>query len=189
VEVTTGPLGQGFANSVGMAIAENYLAARYNRPGHQIVNHYTYVLVGDGDLMEGVASEAASLAGHLKLGKLICLYDDNHITLSAHPHHVHGRPRLRFEAYGWHTQTVENGNDLEAIDRALRAAQAERERPSLILVRTHIGYGSPNKEDTFAAHGSPLGEKEVKLTKQALGWPLDPPFSFQTRLSRISVAR
>jgi transketolase len=177
VETTTGPLGQGFANSVGMAIAEDYLAARYNRPGRQIVNHYTYALVSDGDLMEGVASEAASLAGHLKLGKLICLYDDNQITLSAGTNITFTENRaLRFEAYGWHTQTVENGNDLAAIDRALRAAQAEKERPSLILVRTHIGYGAPNKEDTFAAHGSPLGEKEVKLTKQALGWPLDPTF-------------
>ena len=177
VEVTTGPLGQGFANGVGLAIAENYLAAHYNRPGHQIVDHRTYVLVGDGDLMEGVSSEAASLAGHLKLGKLICLYDDNHITLSASTHITFTEDRAkRFEAFGWHTQTVENGNDLEAIDRALRAAQAEKERPSLILVRTHIGYGSPNKQDTFEAHGSPLGEKELKLTKQALGWPLDPPF-------------
>jgi transketolase len=177
VETTTGPLGQGFANGVGLAIAEKHLAARYNQPGHQIVNHHTYVLVGDGDLMEGVSSEAASLAGHLKLGKLICLYDDNHITLSAATHITFTENRAkRFEAYGWHTQTVENGNDLEAIDRALRAAQTEKERPSLILVRTHIGYGSPHKQDTFEAHGSPLGKEEVKLTKQALGWPLDPPF-------------
>jgi len=177
VEVTTGPLGQGFANSVGLAIAEKYLAAHYNRPGHQIVDHHTYTLVGDGDLMEGVSSEAASLAGHLKLCKLICLYDDNHITLSASTHITFTEDRAkRFEAYGWHTQTIENGNDLPAIDRALRAAQAERERPSLILVRTHIGYGSPNKQDTFEAHGSPLGEKELMLTKQAMGWPLDSPF-------------
>jgi transketolase len=177
VEVTTGPLGQGFANGVGMAIAEDYLAARYNRPGHEIVNHYTYVLVSDGDLMEGVSAEAASLAGHLKLGKLICLYDDNHITLSAATDITFTEDRARrFEAYGWHTQKVENGNDLEAIDGALRAAQAEKERPSLILVRTHIGYGSPHKQDTFEAHGSPLGEKEVKLTKEALGWPREPLF-------------
>jgi transketolase len=177
VETTTGPLGQGFANGVGMAIAEGYLAERFNRPGYQIVNHYTYALVSDGDLMEGVSSEAASLAGHLKLGKLICLYDDNHITLSASTHITFTEDRARrFEAYGWHTQTVENGNDLDAIDCALRAAQAERERPSLILVRTHIGYGSPHKQDTFEAHGSPLGEQEVNSTKQALGWPLDPPF-------------
>jgi transketolase len=177
VETTTGPLGQGFANGVGIAIAEDSLAARFNRPGHPVINHHTYVLVGDGDLMEGVSSEAASLAGHLKLGKLICLYDDNHISLSASTHITFTEDRaLRFKAYGWHTQTVENGNDLEAIDRALRVAQAERERPSLILVRTHIGYGSPHKQDTFEAHGSPLGEEEVILTKQALGWPLDPPF-------------
>jgi transketolase len=177
VEVTTGPLGQGFANSVGMAIAEDYLGARYNRPGHQIVNHYTYALVSDGDLMEGVSSEAASLAGHLRLGKLICLYDDNHITLSAATDITFTEDcARRFEAYGWHTQKVENGNDLEEIDRALRAAQAERERPSLIIARTHLGYGSPHKQDTFEAHGSPLGEEEVKLTKEALGWPLDPPF-------------
>ena len=177
VEVTTGPLGQGFANGVGMAIAEDYLAARFNRPGHEIVNHYTYVLVSDGDLMEGVSAEAASLAGHLRLGKLICLYDDNHITLSAATDITFTEDRARrFAAYGWHTQTVDNGNDLEAIDRALRAAQAEKERPSLILVRTHIGYGSPHKQDTFEAHGSPLGEEEVKLTKEALGWPRDPLF-------------
>ena len=177
VETTTGPLGQGFANSVGMAIAEDYLAARYNRPGHQIVSHYTYALVSDGDLMEGVSSEAASLAGHLKLGKLICLYDNNHITLSAGTNITFTEDRaMRFEAYGWHTQTVENGNDLAAIERALRVAKAEKERPSLILVCTHIGYGSPNKQDTFEAHGSPLGEKELKLTKQALGWPLEPTF-------------
>jgi transketolase len=177
VEVTTGPLGQGFANSVGMAIAEDYLAARYNRPGHQVINHYTYALVSDGDLMEGVSSEAASLAGHLQLGKLICLYDDNHITLSAATDITFTEDcARRFEAYGWHIQKVENGNDLEAIDRALRAAQAETQRPSLIIARTHLGYGSPHKQDTFEAHGSPLGEEEVKLTKQALGWPLDPSF-------------
>ena len=178
VETTTGPLGQGFANSVGMAIAEASLAAHYNRPGHQIVNHFTYALVSDGDLMEGVASEAASLAGHLQLGKLICLYDDNQITLAASTNMTFTEDRARrFEAYGWHTQRVEDGNDLEAIDRALRAAQAERKRPSIILVRTHIGYGSPHKQDTFEAHGSPLGEEEVKLTKKALGWPLTPLFS------------
>jgi len=177
VETTTGPLGQGFANSVGIAIAEYYLAAHYNRQGHQIVNHYTYALVSDGDLMEGVSSEAASLAGHLKLGKLICLYDDNHITLSASTNITFTEDRARrFEAYGWHTQTVENGNDPEAIDYAIQVAQTETERPSLILVHTHIGYGSPNKQDTFEAHGSPLGPEEVNLTKQALAWPLDPPF-------------
>jgi len=177
VETTTGPLGQGFANGVGMAIAEGHLAARYNRTGHNIVDHYTYVLASDGDLMEGVAAEAASLAGHLRLGKLICLYDDNHITLSAGTNMTFTEDRaMRFAAYGWQTQTVDNGNDLAEIDRALCAARAESERPSLILVRTHIGYGSPNKHDTFEAHGSPLGEDEVTLTKQALSWPVDPPF-------------
>ena len=143
VELTTGPLGQGFANSVGLAIAECHLAARYNRPDHPLVDHFTYALVSDGDLMEGVSSEAASLAGHLKLGKLICLYDDNQITLSASTHITFTEDRARrFEAFGWHTQTVANGNDLEAIERALSAAQADRARPSLILVRTHIGYGA-----------------------------------------------
>jgi transketolase len=177
VEVTTGPLGQGFGNGVGMAIAEAYLAARYNRPEFEIINHFTYGLVSDGDLMEGVASEAASLAGHLKLGKLIYLYDDNRITLAASTHLTFTEDRAaRFAAYGWHTQPVEDGNDLEAIDQAIRAARQETERPSLILVRTHIGYGSPHKHDTFAAHGSPLGVEEVKLTKENLGWPAEPPF-------------
>ena len=177
VETTTGPLGQGFGNGVGMAIAEAYLAARYNRPGFEIVHHYTYGLVSDGDLMEGVAAEAASLAGHLKLGKLIYLYDNNHITLASSTQLTFTEDRAkRFAAYGWHTQSIDDGNDLEAIDRALRLAREETGRPSLILVRTHIGYGSPNKQDTFAAHGSPLGEEEVKLTKQHLGWPVEPLF-------------
>lgn len=177
VETTTGPLGQGFGNGVGMAIAEAYLAARYNRPGFEIVHHFTYGLVSDGDLMEGVASEAASLAGHLKLGKLIYLYDNNHITLASSTQLTFTEDRAqRFAAYGWHTQSIDDGNDLEAIDRALRLACQETDRPSLILVRTHIGYGSPNKQDTFAAHGSPLGEEEVKLTKQHLGWPVEPLF-------------
>ena len=176
-EVTTGPLGQGFANAVGMAIAEAHLAARFNRPGLEVVSHYTYALVGDGDLMEGVSYEAASLAGHLNLGRLVCLYDDNRITLAAAADITFTEDRAaRFEALGWHTQAVEDGNDLDAIDGAIRAAQAEAERPSLILVRTHIGYGSPNKQDTFEAHGSPLGAEEVALTKRALGWPANPPF-------------
>jgi transketolase len=176
VEVTTGPLGQGFGNAVGLAIAESSLAARYNRSDLPIVDHFTYVLVGDGDLMEGVASEAASLAGHLRLGKLICLYDDNRITLSASTQVDFTEDRAaRFESYGWHTQTVEDGNDVSAIDRALRAAREDGERPSLILVRTHIGFGSP-KQDTFEAHGSPLGVEDVKKTKERLGWPLEPAF-------------
>ena len=177
VETTTGPLGQGFGNGVGMAMAEAHLAARYNRPGFEIVNHFTYAIVSDGDLMEGVAAEAASLAGHLKLGKLIYLYDNNRISLA-------GATDLsftedcakRFEAYGWHTLSVENGNDLEAIHGAIRAAREEQSRPSLILLRTHIGFGSPGKQDTFEAHGSPLGEAEVKRTKENLGWPLEPAF-------------
>jgi transketolase len=177
VETTTGPLGQGFATGVGMAIAEAHLAARYNRPGHEMIDHFTYGLVSDGDLMEGVAAEAASLAGHLRLGKLIYLYDNNHISLASSTQLTFTEDRARrFEAYGWHTQSVANGNDLDALDRAIRAAQAETERPSLILVRTHIGYGSPHKQDTFAAHGSPLGAEEVKLTKQNLNWPVEPPF-------------
>jgi transketolase len=177
VEVTTGPLGQGFGNAVGMAIAEAQLAARYNRPGFEVIDHATYAIASDGDLMEGVASEAASLAGHLKLGKLICLYDDNRVTLAADTDLTFTEDRAqRFEAYGWHTAQVADGNDLAAIDAALRAARAQVARPSLILVRTHIGYGSPNKQDTYDAHGSPLGDEEVRLTKQALGWPPEPPF-------------
>ncbi|MEO8339899.1 MAG: transketolase [Nitrospirota bacterium] len=177
VETTTGPLGQGFGNGVGMAISEAHLAARYNRPGSEIVNHCTYGLVSDGDLMEGVASEAASLAGQLELGKLIYLFDDNHVTLSAGTniasHEDHAK---RFQAYGWHTQSVEDGNDLESIDLALRAARSETKRPSLILVRTHLGFGSP-KQDSFEAHGSPLGVEDVKLTKLKLGWPVEPLFN------------
>ena len=177
VETTTGPLGQGLANAVGMAIAEAQLAARYNRPDFEVIDHATYALASDGDLMEGVASEAASLAGHLRLGKLTCLYDDNYVTLAAGTDITFSEDRARrFEAYGWHTVSVPDGNDLPAIDAALRAARAETARPSLILVRTHIGYGSPNKQDTFEAHGSPLGVDEVRLTKQNLGWPTEPAF-------------
>jgi transketolase len=177
VEVTTGPLGQGFGNGVGMAMAEAHLAARYNRDGFEIINHFTYGIVSDGDLMEGIASEAASLAGHLQLGKLIYLYDDNQVTLSAGTDITFTEDRAqRFTAYGWHTQFVEDGNDLAAVDTALRAARAETRRPSLILVHTHLGYGSPNKQDSYAAHGSPLGAEEVKLSKRNLGWPLKPEF-------------
>ena len=176
VETTTGPLGQGFANAVGMAIAEAQLAARYNRPELALIDHHTYVLVGDGDLMEGVAAEAASLAGHLKLGKLTCLYDDNRVTLAAGTDITFSEDRARrFEAYGWHTVAVADGNDLAAIDAALQAARAETGRPSLILVRTHIGYGSP-EQDSFKAHGSPLGVEDVRKTKQQLGWPVEPDF-------------
>ena len=185
VEVTTGPLGQGFANGVGMAMAEAHLAARFNRPGSDIINHFTYGIVRDGDLMEGVASEAASLAGHLKLGKLIYLYDDNHVTLSAGTDMTLSEDRAgRFEAYGWHTQKIANGNDLAALESALLAAVAEAQRPSLILVRTHIGFGSPHKQDSFEAHGSPLGVDEVRLTKLELGWPTEPPFLVPDDVSR-----
>ena len=177
VEVTTGPLGQGFGNAVGLAIAEAHMAARYNRPGHDIIDHATYVIASDGDLMEGVASEAASLAGHLKLRKLICLYDDNRVTLAASTSLAFTEDRIRrFAAYGWNTLEVADGNDIAAVDAALRAARAEASRPTLIAVRTHIGYGSPHKQDTFEAHGSPLGEDEVRLTKGRLGWPAEPAF-------------
>ncbi len=176
VEITTGPLGQGLANAVGMAIAEAHLAARYNRDHHTPVDHRTWAFVSDGDLMEGVAAEAASLAGHLQLDKLVCLYDDNRVTLSAGTDITFREDRaLRFQAYGWHTLVVADGNDLDAVNAALDAAQAETTRPSLILVRTHIGFGSA-EHDSFKAHGSALGAEGAERTKQALGWPLDPPF-------------
>jgi transketolase len=176
VEVTTGPLGQGMANAVGMAIAEAQLAARYNRPGHALIDHHTYAMLSDGDLMEGVGAEAASLAGHLELGKLICLYDDNHVTLSAGTAISFTEDRgARFSAYGWHTIRVEDGNDLTAIASALTQARAEPRRPSLILIRTHIGYGSP-EQDSYKSHGSPLGEDDVQKTKEKLNWPTAPAF-------------
>lgn len=172
VEVTTGPLGQGFANGVGMAIAEAHLAAVFNQKECNLIDHFTYGIVSDGDLMEGVASEAASLAGHLKLGKLIYLYDSNHISLSASTALTFTEDcAKRFEAYGWHIERIEDGNNLNEIYAAIYKARLETERPSLIIIKTHIGYGSPHKQDTFEAHGSPLGEEEVKLTKQNLNWP------------------
>jgi transketolase len=177
VETTTGPLGQGFSNGVGMAIAERYLASKFNRPGFEIVNHYTYGIVSDGDLMEGISHEAASLAGHLGLGKLIYFYDDNHISIEGSTELAFTEDRgTRFEAYGWHVQRIDDGNDLKAIEKALVAAQNETRRPSLIAVRTHIGYGSPNKQDKASAHGEPLGEEELRLTKKNLGWPMEPQF-------------
>ncbi|MEP6638297.1 MAG: transketolase [Chloroflexota bacterium] len=176
VEATTGPLGQGFANAVGMAIAERRLAYEFDRPGHMIVDHRTFVIASDGDMQEGIASEAASLAGHLRLGKLVVLYDDNGIQLDGPTAMAFSEDvPLRFEAYGWHTQRVADGNDLEAIGSAIESAIAD-ERPSLIAVRTHIGFGSPNKHDSQKAHGSPLGAEEVRLTKEAYGW--DPDRSF-----------
>lgn len=176
IEVTTGPLGQGFANGVGMAMAEAFLAATYNREGHSLVDHYTYALVSDGDLMEGIASEAASLAGHLKLGKLIYLYDDNLISLDGPTNLAFTEDRMqRFEAYGWHTQHVADGNDLAAIEAAIRLAQDEKDRPSIIAVRTVIGYGSP-QAGTSKVHGSALGEENVRKTKEFFSF--DPDQSF-----------
>ncbi len=177
VETTTGPLGQGFANGVGMAIAERHLASCFNRAGYDIVDHFTYAIVSDGDLMEGVSHEAASLAGHLGLGKLVYLYDDNHISIEGSTDISFTENRMqRFEAYGWHTLAVEDGNDLEALENAIGVAREETRRPSIIAVRTHIGYGSPNKQDTPEAHGEPLGHDELALTKESLGWPQEPPF-------------
>ncbi|MGY0559471.1 transketolase [Luteimonas sp. A277] len=176
VEVTTGPLGQGFANAVGMAMAEAQLAARYNRAGHVVVDHRTWVIASDGDLMEGVSSEAASLAGHLKLGKLNVLYDDNSVTLAAGTDITFTEDcAARFAAYDWHVETVDDGNDVAAIERALQRAHDEITRPSLVLVRTHIGFGSP-EQDSYKAHGSPLGEEGVAATKCKLGWPEQPAF-------------
>ncbi len=177
VEATTGPLGQGIANAVGMAIAEESLAATFNRPGHRIVDHRTYVMCGDGDLMEGVSAEAASLAGHLGLGKLVVLYDDNHISIEGSTELAFTEDvTARFAAYGWHVQRVEDGNDVAAVARAIEHARSETGRPSLIAIRTHIGYGSPHKQDTASAHGEPLGADEVRRAKEALGWPAEPTF-------------
>jgi transketolase len=177
VEVTTGPLGQGLANAVGMAIAEAHLAARFNRDGAKLVDHFTYVMAGDGDMMEGVTAEACSLAGHLRLGKLIVLYDDNRVTLA-------GSAALsctenieqRFKAYGWQVQKVADGNDVAAVDRAIKKARRETEKPSLICVQSTIGYGAPGKQGSCDAHGSPLGEKELRGAKDNCGWPVEEPF-------------
>jgi transketolase len=176
IEATTGPLGQGFSMGVGMAIAERFLAAQFNRPGYSVVDHFTYAITSDGDLMEGISSEAASLAGHLKLGKLIYLYDDNHISIEGDTAITFTENvEDRFKAYGWHVQRVSDGNDLDAIAEAITQAQRETERPSLIMARTHIGFGSP-KQDSASAHGEPLGEEGLKATKENLHWPLEPRF-------------
>lgn len=176
VETTTGPLGQGFANGVGMAIAEAFLAATFNRPGFDLFDHYTYAIVSDGDLMEGISHEAASLAGHMKLGKIIYLYDDNHISIDGPTELAFTEDRMmRFEAYGWHTQKID-GHDRAAVAAAIKAAQAIPDRPSIIACRTTIGYGSPNKANTHGVHGSPLGADEVRLTKEAYGWDPDKEF-------------
>ncbi|HTP07799.1 MAG TPA: transketolase [Anaerolineae bacterium] len=177
VEVTTGPLGQGFAMGVGLAMAEAHLAACYNRPDHTIIDHYTYGIVSDGDLMEGVSHEAASLAGHWQLGKLIYLYDDNRISLAGATDLTYTDDvTKRFEAYGWQVLMVEDGNDLAAIEAALAAARSDTQHPTLIRVHTIIGFGAPHKQNTFEAHGSPLGPDEVKAAKENLGWPVEPPF-------------
>jgi transketolase len=176
VDVTTGPLGQGFGNAVGMAMAERWLAATFNRPGQEIVDHRTYVIASDGDMMEGVSAEAASLAGDLQLGRLIVLYDANQVTLSATTNITFREDvGARFAAYGWQVQEID-GMDVAAVDAALTNARADERRPSLILARTHIGFGSPNKVDSFKAHGEPLGKDEVRLTKRAYGWPEDAQF-------------
>jgi transketolase len=198
VETTTGPLGQGFANGVGMALAERLMAAHFNRPGFEIVDHHTYAIVSDGDLMEGISHEAASIAGHLGLGKLIYLYDDNHITIEGDTALTYSseEARGRFVAYGWHVLDVD-GHDRTAVSQAIQQAQAVTDQPSLIICRTHIGYGSPNKQDTAKAHGEPLGIDEVRLTKEALGWPPDAQFlvpeeaqaQFRTGLDRGAEAQ
>jgi transketolase len=177
IETTTGPLGQGISNSVGLALAERMLAERFNRPGHQIVDHYTYTIASDGDMQEGVQSEAASIGGHLGLGRLIAFWDDNHIS-------IEGDTALsftedvgkRYEAYGWHVQNLGEDLELDRVEEAIANAKDATDQPSLIIIRTHIAPGSPNKQDTEAAHGSPLGEEEIKLTKQAYGWPSEEPF-------------
>jgi transketolase len=176
VETTTGPLGQGITNAVGMAIAERWLAARFNRPGFEIVNHYTYVIASDGDLMEGISHESCSLAGHLGLGKLIVLYDDNGISIDGPTSLAFSEDVLgRFTAYGWHTQRIA-GHDSRAVEAALTSAKSETGRPSLIACKTHIGFGSPNRQDSHKAHGEPLGADEVRLTKERLGWPPEERF-------------
>ena len=193
VEATTGPLGQGISNAVGLAIAEAHLAARFNRPGHDVVDHHTWVLASDGDLMEGVASEACSLAGHLGLGKLNVLYDQNHISLSGSTSLCFTEDvGARFAAYGWHVQHVDDGNDVSAVDAALSAARAVHDKPSIILVRTIIGFGAPHKQNTYEAHGSPLGPDELRAAKEALGWPSEPAFLIPAEVEahfRTAVAR
>ncbi|HIP99151.1 TPA: transketolase, partial [Candidatus Bipolaricaulota bacterium] len=177
VEVTTGPLGQGLAMAVGMAIAEAHLAAVFNRPGHTVIDHFTYVLASDGDLMEGVAAEASSLAGHLGLGKLIVLYDDNRVSLAGTTDLAFSEDvAARYRAYGWQVLAVGDGNDLAAIDQAIQEAKEDKGRPTLICVRTVLGYGAPGVAGTYKAHGAPLGEEELAAAKENLGWPTSPKF-------------
>src|SRR4051812_551268 len=177
VELTTGPLGQGFANGVGLAIAEAHLGASYNKDGHSIVDHRTFGIVSDGDLMEGLAYEAASIAGHLRLGKLVYLYDANQVTLAGSTGLIFSEDvGKRFEAMDWHVQHVADGNDLDALESAIASGVATTAKPSLIMVHTTIGYGSPHKAGTFGVHGNPLGAEEVEATKRNLGWPTTDPF-------------
>ena len=184
VEVTTGPLGQGIANAVGMALAESHLAAKFNTPEFKVVDHYTYALCGDGCLQEGVASEAASLAGTMGLNKIIVLYDSNHITIEGDTATAFSEDVLkRFEAYGWDTQEVADGNDVDAIQAAIAAAK-KSDKPSIIKIETKIGYGAPNKQGKASAHGEPLGEEEIKLTKENLGWPYADKRQSQQRVQR-----
>jgi transketolase len=188
IEATTGPLGQGFANGVGMGIAQKWLADRYNKPGFDLFDYSIYVICSDGDMMEGISSEAASIAGSLKLGNLIYIYDDNHITIEGNTSITFNEDLgERFLAYGWHVQELPDGNDLDAIEDALKKAKEETAKPSLIKLRTHIGYGSPNKVDTAAAHGSPLGADEVKLVKKFFGF--DPDQSFVVPENVLSFYR
>jgi transketolase len=187
VETTTGPLGQGVANSVGMAIAERWLAAHFNQPGHEIVNHRVYSIAGDGCMMEGVSQEAASLAGHLKLNNLVWFYDNNHITIEGNTALAFSDDvAARFLSYHWKVLRVSDANDLDLLDQAISSAQKETERPSLIIVDSHIAFGAPNKQDTSAAHGEPLGEEEIRLTKQRYGWPPDAKFLVPAEVSEYT---
>ena len=177
IETTTGPLGQGFSNAVGMAIAQEYLGSLFNKDDIKILDHFIYGICSDGDLMEGISHESASLAGHLKLGKIIFFYDDNGITIDGSTNLTFSEDiKKRFEAYGWQVQNISDVNDLKQIDTAVESAQKEKNKPTLIITKTHIGFGSPNKQDKSSSHGSPLGEEEIKLTKKNLGWPEDKQF-------------
>ena len=186
VETTTGPLGQGFTNAVGMAMAERHIATIFNRPDYEIIDHYTYIMCGDGDLMEGITSEAASFAGHMGLAKLICIYDDNKISIEGNTDITFTEDvALRFKAYSWHVTRVEDGNNLDDIHRAIKEARAETTKPSIIILRTHIAFGSPNKQDSADAHGSPLGEEEIRLTKKNLGWDENVSFYVPEQVVKI----
>src|SRR5262249_56607174 len=193
VETTTGPLGQGVANSVGMSMAEAWLAAHFNRPDHEIVDYRVYAICSDGDLMEGVSQEAASLAGHLELNKLIWIYDNNRITIEGNTALAFSDDvAARFMSYNWNVQRVGDANDLDLLDHAIRTAQKETTRPSLIIVDSHIAWGAPNKQDTSAAHGDPLGEEEIRLTKARYKWPVDAHFLVPDEVlqhTRVAVER